>query len=245
MKIRSNVYLLLIIAFVLNSCSNNKSDLKEVTTYFPDKSVAEKYYVRNDSIKEGRYISFYKNGNINAVCYLKNNKLDSTYIDHYDNGQLADSLNYADGDLFGEQFYYYRDGTLRKYAVVDGYGDVIYALRFDSLGNEIYREGVAVSGNFYCDKCVKDEIHLGEKFYINTMCSTPPNTSTAVSWGMLNEKGTKETEELLEIYSNNIVSFSPKPKQKGVYTLYIKGVIKDKSNSILQVDSFTHKLKVI
>lgn len=237
-------YLVLTI-FTFFTCNSNKSGLREIKTFFPDKSIAEIYYVKNDSIKENQYISYYKNGNINSICFFRDNQLDSTVRTYYESGQLSDSTNYSKGYLFGEQFYFHENGQLKKYIVVDGFGDVIYVLKYDKQGQEISREGMAISPNIYCDILEKKVVKKGQIAIINFMCSTPPNSFTEVYYGELsNPLGSKEFIRL-RITKNNVIPHEITFTKEGKYQFYFLGIIKDNNGMVLVRDSIYKEVKAI
>lgn len=237
---------IIILIGILQSCNSDTSQIKEIVTYYPNKSIAEKYYVKSDSIKEGQFISYYKNGSIKGKCFFKNDKLDSIYKVYYEDGKLEDSLNYSKGYLFGEQFYFYSNSTLRKYAVVDGFDDVIYVLIYDSLGNEIKREGMAISPNIYCDVCNNHgKVNVGKTVLLNLMCSTPPDTEIEIYYGeILNPLGNLKKEKL-SIKQNNAIAQEIAFTKKGVCKFYFIGVLKNKNGQIIARDSIFKELEVI
>jgi len=62
--------------------------------------------------KEGPWVGYYKNGQLDYKGTYKNGKWDGPWVSYYDNGQLWLKGTYKDGKWDGPWVYYYKDGQL-------------------------------------------------------------------------------------------------------------------------------------
>ena len=97
------------------SWQNNK--IEKVSTKLGDE------YLRIETYENGVKLStadYLKDSRLLALGFWKNGKKDGTWRTWYRNGLLKDSLNFKDGKLFGEQFYYNDKGKLYKKETISG-----------------------------------------------------------------------------------------------------------------------------
>ncbi|MBS1596501.1 MAG: hypothetical protein JST90_19475 [Bacteroidetes bacterium] len=243
----SRPLLLVFFMLFLNGCQNGLRT-QGVRTYYENGSIKEEYYVNPDSSQHkhfiynnyrvGIYKLYYPSRNIKVYCFYKDNRKDSLYISFYENGTIKEKLYYQNGELFGEQFYYYANAHLARYAVVDGFGNVIYVQKFDSLGSRFCDEGVAVSPDFYCPACHGDTAYA-EQILINTMISRPIGKHIEVYLGTQDK--TTYKRELLEANSNNVVAFNIK-LHKGLNFFDVIAEIVDSSDNSHKSDTLHRKV---
>lgn len=75
--------------------------------------IKEEYFVLNGK-KEGVFTSYWKNGQIEAICNYNNDKLEGTYISYYNNGQLYLMTKYVNDKQVGDCIEYHQNGDIYK-----------------------------------------------------------------------------------------------------------------------------------
>jgi antitoxin component YwqK of YwqJK toxin-antitoxin module len=86
--------------------------MKEVITTFDNGKVKEKYSIDVNGKKEGEYISYYGNGNVDGKCIYHNDKKEGEFILYHINGIVSVKCNYHDDKLEGEYITYYKNGSV-------------------------------------------------------------------------------------------------------------------------------------
>ncbi len=64
--------------------------------------------------KEGKWIEYYDNGNIETIEYYKNDKLDGEYRKYYPNGQIQRIEHFKNNSLNGKVISYYENGNKKR-----------------------------------------------------------------------------------------------------------------------------------
>ena len=98
----------------------------EVKDYYMDgslQSVFTPVYIdyadSNKDFFEGKFISYYKNGNKEKEHDYYNSQVNGKFILYFENGQVKAILEYANGVEHGEQYLYYKTGKLKRYYLYD------------------------------------------------------------------------------------------------------------------------------
>lgn len=98
----------------------------EVKDYYIDgklQSIFTPIYIDHaDSDKdffEGKFVSYYKNGNKQKEHDYYNSRVDGQAILYYENGQVQAILDYTRGVEHGEHYWYYKTGKLQRYYLYD------------------------------------------------------------------------------------------------------------------------------
>ena len=106
-----------------NSTEVAKKDLKIIDKIYYLKSTNEIfsgkvtegrdrfYYL--DGKPEGKWLEFYKSGNLKSIINWKNGKLTGKYIVYDKNGKKSTEAIYKDGKENGKYFLYYSNGNIR------------------------------------------------------------------------------------------------------------------------------------
>ena len=115
--------LLLSISAFSNPMKVRKKDLKviEKIYYLQDSEVPFTGKVREGreilyylpGRQDGKWISFYKNGNIKSIVNWKDGKLNGKYVIYENNGRKSTETIYKDGKENGYYFLYNPNGTYR------------------------------------------------------------------------------------------------------------------------------------
>ena len=106
-----------------NSTEVTKKDLKIIDKIYYLKSTdvffsgrvsegRDRFYYL-DGKPEGKWLEFYKNGNLKSIINWKNGKLTGKYIVYDKNGKKSTEAIYKDGKENGKYFLYYSNGNIR------------------------------------------------------------------------------------------------------------------------------------
>ena len=115
--------LLFSVSAISNSQEIRKKDLKivEKVYYLKDSDTPftgkvsegkDRLYYLNGK-QDGKWISFYKNGNIKSIINWKDGKLNGKYIIYENNGMKSTETVYKDGKENGYYYLYNTNGTYR------------------------------------------------------------------------------------------------------------------------------------
>jgi hypothetical protein len=136
---------------------NKKGEINGVkTVYYEDKKVLSKEHYTNN-IKNGEFISYYPNGNIQITLWYNDGKKDSTLKAYYNDGKLQYTYDYVNDKINGYFREYFNNGNRKEIRLYERDSLLFYEI-FDSTGNFIkdYRKIVV--------ECKSDTIKLGEAF---------------------------------------------------------------------------------
>ncbi len=249
---------------MLNFAACKRNVNSQVTKYFASNGKVEsicnfindtieigtsRYYYENGNIKdsieynkgkkEGWQKSYYKNGTIESKIYFKNDLVDGKSYRYHENGKLKAETFWIRDKQYGDGYFYYSNGTLKLYNCLESFGENIYAVKYDSLGNKTKEEGIVFSPNFlllYTSDTIqvpvfKNTIKKNKEIVIKFTIAQPPQTKTTIKMGELN----KNLIDLpIEVYTATYTQSYAKP---GTYTLLTVGEIKDLKGNILKRDS--------
>lgn len=136
---------------------NNKGEINGTKTiYYEDKNVQSiEHYINN--VKNGEFISYYSNGNIEIALWYKDGKKDSTLKAYYKDGKLQYTYDYVNDKINGYFREYFNNGNKKEIRLYENDSVLFYEL-YDSTGKLIkdYRS-IAI-------ECESDTIKLGETF---------------------------------------------------------------------------------
>ena len=105
----------------------------------------------NNGKKAGRWLEFYKNGQLFSKGEYKNGKREGPWLQYYDSGQLWTEFEYKNGKEEGPWLQYYDNGQLlRKGAYKNGKeeGSWVYYTPDGTLNKQlsgVYKDGVKIS----------------------------------------------------------------------------------------------------
>ena len=98
----------------------------EVRDYYIDgqlQSIFTPIYIdyadSNKDFCEGKFVSYYKNGNKEKEHDYYNNRVDGKAVLYYENGQVQAMLDYVNGLEHGEHYWYYQTGKLYRYGLYE------------------------------------------------------------------------------------------------------------------------------
>ena len=99
-----SIYALLLI--ILSSCNINKDTTKKIWhSYFNVNGDSTIYYTIN-GVKQGKSISYFKSGKVKKEFFYKDNLLDSTFTEYWNNGNPKHVLYFIGGKENGYKFDY-------------------------------------------------------------------------------------------------------------------------------------------
>lgn len=193
-----------------------------IIEYYPSGAIKSKYWCDKDSIKDGKF------------------------WEYYENGIIEKDLNYSMGYRFGEQRYFYEDGAIERYAVVDGFGGVIYVKKWDETGSVISEEGVAISPELYCDKYSKGNVKQYDTIYFQTTISLPPPVmSYRINKWFIHKEMVPIKSENLKVGEHNTITFAEVFSDTGHYRLFIACTLIDSNGAVFLSDTNFKKFNVV
>jgi antitoxin component YwqK of YwqJK toxin-antitoxin module len=111
----ANFYKLVFIICCITAAGCGKRELKE--TRYPNGQLKEQYYVRIDrkgnQAGDGRYSSWYADGQVQAEETYKNGKLEGLFTTWYENGKMQVKGTYKNGKLEGLFTTWYENGQMQ------------------------------------------------------------------------------------------------------------------------------------
>jgi len=125
------------------------------------------------SAQKDSVVSYFDNGKIKSVVYIRDQFRDGDAVFYWDNGNIKQELSYVNGRVEGLVRNYNEDGILREmYSIEDGKREGPTSL-FDSTGKYIddiyYEEGILVVEKIVLDAGPKKEDKSSEeKIVVNT-----------------------------------------------------------------------------
>jgi hypothetical protein len=131
----------------------------------------------NDGKLDGKLFRYFDDGKLKEVQNLKNGIYEGVAISYFEEGHINTLLTYRKDTLYGDAYYNYRNGKLRKYVLYDSIGRIPFIVRLDSKGKIKSHEGKPV--NCFLDT---EEIKFGEKFKMDCMLANIPNTHREVEF---------------------------------------------------------------
>lgn len=84
--------------------------VNELTMYHPDGHKQAVLKVKDGSVADGKYKSYYSNGKLEKEMEIQDGKLTGVYKEYYDNGQLREHGTFRKGDRDGMYTKYYENG---------------------------------------------------------------------------------------------------------------------------------------
>jgi len=110
MKLFASLFFFVLIFVVFSCIADNH---KQVIVKDPDGYYTEKYFVIDDSIKDGIYLKFYADGKLSDSCYYKNDTIQGIKHIFSDKGYLEIQETYKNGILDGEYKVFYPNGKVK------------------------------------------------------------------------------------------------------------------------------------
>lgn len=198
--------------------------------------------------KFGWHIKYYQNGMIHYRIKFKDNIENGQSMWYYPNGKLEQTSFKISGVDYGSTLFYFKSGAIDTYNCIDSWGNNIYVIKFDTLGNKIKEEGVLFSRDCvvqYTDEINRNNyitnniVKLDKEIEINITVAQPPFTKTII---MLNEFNKKNTQ--LQIIKST-VNFKKVFKKLGMDSILIIGELLDSNNHVIKLDSSLIKFTII
>jgi hypothetical protein len=221
----------------------------------------------NDTVKNGWYKTYYETGEIQEEknyklgkkeglqkTYFKNEKLERTVtfkngiqegeaVGYYENGKRKLQGFWKNGKGYGNAIYYYPDGKLQHYNCYDLFGEIMYVIKWDSLGNKLKEEGLAISINRQINY-PSDSVPQGKELILYYTAAQPPNYKTIVKIKEVNSKGENLSEQVYPIIENTI-TYKKTFNQKGKYKIIAVGEVKDTIGNTITLDTVETEITVI
>lgn len=252
----------------LLSCSGNKNsdfsgnhkvvvkdengNLKHEISYLNDtlKHGRAKYYYYPTNIpkcemnfnygkKEGWQKYFREDGTLKSKTHFRENIQDGLTYWYFEDGKtVKEKSNWKKGKPYGDAFYYYRNGSLETFNSDDAFGDTFFVIKWDSLGNKIYEDGMVFSPQFLSNLSAS-KIKTNEPLILRITVANPPNTKSRI---FMEIKG--KTLQELDVIDNTAI-FNTSFTSPGLYNLITVGELKDLQGKLINRDSITTEIEII
>lgn len=177
-------YIVVLLTLFLLSCGQQENSYPVVKEeHYEDGKLKSEITYANDTTKTGAAKYYYKSGQIATLCFYKNNKLDSFYINYHANGNDKEKGYYYLGNTVGSIYFYYPTGRLETYNAKDFAQETFYVVKFDSVGNKIYEEGLVISPTVAAQPYKKQYLK-GDSISLQYQVAQPPGYKSEVFVGM-------------------------------------------------------------
>jgi antitoxin component YwqK of YwqJK toxin-antitoxin module len=101
---------------------------------YSDGKISQRYYVVNDSIKQGELQKFDPNGKVMEISFYKNGQLSGARKLFFPNGSIEVFENYIDGVIHGDYKVYYETGKIK---LVSNYNNGV----LEGIAKKYYQSG--------------------------------------------------------------------------------------------------------
>jgi len=224
---KNNSYLncfFLISLLLINSCKKEKPD--------------NQYYFLNVN-------SFFASNKYDSTVFYKNQKMigknrwngdlmiKTTY---YENGQLHSYREFVSGREMGNVYYFFMNGQIKHYNFTDDHNRAPYVLDWDSLGNIIKEQGLAISPNMTSDMESTD-LRKGDTLAIHTTFPSPPDTYT-ILFGGYKDKNHQVIDSIKLSPIRNTVYYKSVIMTKDSIYPFFTGILYDKNGNVKQKSYF-------
>lgn len=211
-------------------------------TYFETGVIKEeKNYILGK--KNGSQKTYFENGSLEKDILFKEGVQHGKAVGYYENGKIKSKGYWQNGKGYGNTLFYYINGTLKQYSCYDLFGETMYVIKWDSLGNKIKEEGLAISINRQINY-PSDSVPLEKELVLYYTAAQPPNYTTVVKIKEVNSKGEKLNEQIYPIVENT-VTFKRIFNQTGKYKIVAIGEIKDLKGDTITIDTIETEITVI
>jgi hypothetical protein len=118
-------------------------------TPYTGKVTGEEHGSMKKGKREGEYLNYYDNGQLENEGNYKNGEREGEYLNYYDNGQLENEGNYKNGKEEGEYVRYYKNGQLSLKGTYKNGKEEGEWVFYDTKGNisftQTYKNGKKIS----------------------------------------------------------------------------------------------------
>ncbi len=119
--ILKQLFFILLLGVTINSCKKHKQRLNSSAKqkvvlskeYYPNGQIKEVGALA-DSLKNGYWITYNEEGNVEIECTYLNDTLNGPFILYYFNGNIKVKGNMNSGDWQGKRIFYYLNGNIKN-----------------------------------------------------------------------------------------------------------------------------------
>jgi hypothetical protein len=247
-RIHFITYLITLFAIFISGCNtikekegNQDGTIKRV--YYQNGKLKSEGVYLNDSIKNGWFKSYYEDGTIKSSATFLNGLQNGKTVFFYKRGKMEQEVFWKNGKSYGNANYYFQNGKLDTYSCYDLFGEIMYVMKWDSLGNKIKEEGLAISINRQIN-FPSDSVPLGKELTLNYTAAQPPNHTTFVKIKEINVKGEELSEQTYPIIENT-VTYKKTFNHKGKYKIVAIGEVKDSNGNTITLDTVETEITVL
>ncbi len=166
---------MLIVFFGCNNLQQKtESDITVRQWFYEDGTLMKEMEYTNGSIPHGTYRFFYPSGVLQDSAQIAYNKFHGKRFEYYENGNPYIISIYVNGkERSGVN--YRKDGSLNEYITANYATELVFIIRYDSLGKIKNYEGYPIFS------WVQEETYpIGENFSVELLVANPPNCKTEV-----------------------------------------------------------------
>ncbi len=220
---RSNRIIVLFMFIAIFGCNDKKksdSKLKIRKWYYEDGTLKKEMEYLNDSIPHGLYRYYYPSGVLQDSAHILYNKFHGKRFEYYENSNPYIITSYFNGNE-RSGVNYRRDGSLNEYITANYATDIVFIIRYDSLGKMKNHEGFPIFS------WVQEVAYpIGEEFSVELLVADPPNSITEVNisdWNIDRQEAENELTYTPDEFNRVIYSRKQSP-EKDLYILQIVSI---------------------
>ena len=245
------IYLFIILLYI--GCDSKPVHVIK-TEYYPNGHIRYRITYINDTLRDGKAISYDENGNLDEIAYYFKGESDSVIIKYYPDGGIKTYI-----DLYGPYQIsvdeYYRNGSVKKYVARNPNHGFFYKIEYDSICGKIFEQGQVISG-----KMVFDTIkpwHVGDSIGLSLFIAHPPDYNSNVFIGAYRVNNIVDTavfystpgKEIVQPFkkyeiNRMFVNYSLLFKEKGTYQSIFAGELIDTKTGFHKRDTISRVWQV-
>ncbi|MGM0479144.1 MAG: hypothetical protein ACQERC_07955 [Bacteroidota bacterium] len=229
----------LFIFFILTlSCTNHGEKKKEVKKVNGNIVMIDSQLV--DTSFSNKEIGYYDDSLsiefINAFSETKNNRESNEkglHHSYYRNGEVEKIFSFKGDDILGKYTKFDKNGRLKYHSSVDYNGDVFMAIKWDTLGNVVDIDGLALSPVIATPKL---EYSMQDTIEIFSILTCPPVDFYSKIYIKINQSEYRQMKPLDNYLGEAYYKFIP--EEKGEIDIYTMGVLYDSIKGEVLRDTF-------
>jgi len=184
---------------------------------------------------------YYKTGELKTEGEFYNDSLKNGWFKMYfKNGIIAHESNWKQGKQIGEEKTYYENGQIKRYRLYDHLSQLRLIMKYDSLGNFEEKQGRLLASTFL--NFDYDSVKVARDVIFDFIIASPPNCSTKVIVLVNELNTTKKRENNNEVFipvSKTFAKYTTIFKELGKYQIITKVQITDtiKKQKLIDIDT--------
>ena len=224
------------------------------TQYYPNGHIRNRITYINDTLRDGKAISYDENGNLDEIAYYIKGESDSVIIIYYPNGGIRTYVDvYRPYQI--SIYEYYENGSVEKYVARNPNHGFFYKIEYDSIRGKIFEQGQVISSKIAFDTIKR--WHVGDSVNLTLFIANPPKYNRNVFIGAYKVNELADTavfymtpnKEMIQPFKEYkidrmIVDYSLLFKEKGLYQSIFAGELIDAKTGFHKRDTIARVWKV-